>query len=109
MSALNTDQKIFVNGEEVNKDQPVKISKIEVIENILTPTKPETDKLKLQLESLEKPAEAQKSEVLMKSQTKESQETQEGLNTPVKVNTDLSIDQNIESTIVTPDYIQQSM
>lgn len=116
----------------MSNDQPVKVSKIEVIENTLKST-PETrvDVPSSEQIQTQKPEPQQSEESSIASTTTPSQEQQQHKqqlieqgeqkqqqqqpSTPVtsakkKESTEESTNQQItESTIVTPDYIQQSM
>lgn len=114
ISTIKPDQKVFVNGKEVANDQPVKISKIEVIENtkinqnieteIETKTEPNV-KDQLNASQLKTPP----SNPIKTIETKPSTTTTTAptiLN--VETTTTTPKPENPEESIVTPDYIQQS-
>lgn len=133
ISTIKPDQKVFVNGKEVSNDQPVKISKIEVIENtkinqsIETETESKTEpdvKDQLNASQLKLPTSDPTKTVEMKTVettiptgkcTKPSTTTTTTnvatTTTSTNVGTTTTttpIPENPEESIVTPDYIQQS-
>lgn len=112
IASIRSDDKMFVNGKEVNNDQPVKVSRIELIENKLTsnatqpfemktPTKLLEQKLTEPLQpQVQQVAQATLSATPTKSTQKDKDKTKE---------TNDEDDEDDESSIVTADYIQQSM
>lgn len=106
MEILKPNDSVFVNGTEVDKSQPVKVSKIEILENKVinanqfalekkpepeqTPTNPTT------VQTIETPAATATPTKLT--------------STPVKVmEKKRPTKEELETSIVTADYIQQSM
>lgn len=101
ISPLKPDQKIYVNGKEVTNDQPVKISKIEIIENSTVKVNQKTDaeiktetnpNLNNQIPNTPDTSKQQKTNQI-KPATTPATETK-------KI--------TVEDSIATPDYIQQS-
>lgn len=115
ISTIKPDQKVFVNGKEVSNDQPVKISKIEVIENtkinksIETETESKTEpdvKDQLNASQLKTPtSEPTKTVETKPSTTIPTTTTTTNVGTTT---TTTPTPENPEESIVTPDYIQQS-
>lgn len=104
ISTVVPNQNVFVNGTELANDQPVKISKIEVIENTKINQNLETET-------------ETKAESIVKDQLNASQ--LETLTKTVETNPSTTTTSNVgisatpkpenpEDSIVTPDYIQQS-
>lgn len=103
------NQKIFVNGKEVNNDVPVKISKIEVIENNITKEIPETsNKIKTIEQKSTEQSQQQQIKTIIASTPNSSQLEATPKTKADKVDATEPND-SVESSIVTADYIQQSM
>lgn len=103
---LKPNDSIFVNGTEVDKSQPVKVSKIEILENkvinanqFALEKKPETEQTPTNpttVQTIETPAATATPTKLT--------------STPVKVmEKKRPTKEELETSIVTADYIQQSM
>lgn len=96
-----------MNGKEVNNEQPVKVSRIEVIENKLptnTTQSPETKPpiTKLLEQKLTEPQTVQQTEATPATPSTPTQKDSE------KIKEEKEDDDDAESSIVTADYIQQS-
>lgn len=116
IATIRSDEKVIVNGKEVNTDQPVKESKIEVIENKLTTNatqvtdiKPPTKLLEQKLTEPQSQPQAQQVQLIqassgtpIKSTSKDDEKDKD--KTEDETDTD-----EAETSIVTADYIQQSM
>lgn len=101
VTTFKPNESTCVNGKEVEKDQPMKVSKIEVLENkVNTSVNPVTSETKIEPSEPTAPVNQSPQPKITATPTKSSSKE------PEKAK---PTNEEIESTIVTADYIQQSM
>lgn len=114
IASIPSDNKLFINGKELISDQPVKVSKIEVIENKLSVNVNQSSDAKIsvieqkateQMQQVQTPASTQaKTQDISTSPTKPAQKDSAKEKSDAKPE---NVD-DPEESIVTADYIQQS-